>query len=397
MTALDERWNIRPEHFWLRGIRPEQPVDFDEKHAMWNVYGYAEASEILGDPATYTSDTAHLFPVDIDPALSEGDVTHLDPPEHTKLRALISSAFTPKVVGDLEPRIREITEELLDEVGGADRFDFVEALAFPLPVIVIAELLGLPRSDRDMLKQLTYQITENKSPFDLIDNSEVGGGNLRTLDDQMRQLHGYLHEHASERRRAPREDLLTRLVQAEVDGRRLTDGEVANFGTIVMFAGHITTTMLLGSTVLCLDAYPEHAAQVRADRTLVPSTIEESLRFLSPFPATSRATTTEVNIGGQLVPADQMLVVWLAAANRDGLQFADADVFDPTRDPNPHIAFSRGNHYCVGAPLARLEGRVALNVLLDRYSGMHTDPDSPPVFFPSMDLAGARSLPLRVA
>lgn len=397
MTALDERWNLRPEHFWLRGVHPEQPVEFDQKHGMWNIYGYAEAAEVLGDPVTFSSDTAHLFPVDIDPTLSEGDVTHLDPPEHTKLRALISHAFTPKVVADLEPRIRRITEELLDEVVGADRFDFVEALAFPLPVIVIAELLGLPAGDREMLKRLTYQITENKSPFDLLDRREVGDGGLDVLDDQMRQLHDYLHQHASERRKQPREDLLTRLVQAEVDGKRLTDAEVANFGTIVMFAGHITTTMLLGSTVLCLDAHPEHAARVRADRSLVPSTIEESLRFLSPFPATSRATTTEVELGGRRVPADQMLVVWLAAANRDGRQFPDADVFDPTRDPNPHIAFSRGNHYCVGAPLARLEGHVALNVLLDRYSRMSTDPDNPPEFFPAMDLAGARVLPLRVA
>lgn len=395
-TTLDDRWGFHPDHIWLRGMRPDNPVHFDENRNLWNIYGYPEAVEILADPATFSSDTAHVFHVDVDPALSEGDVTHMDPPEHTKMRALISSAFTPKVVADLAPRIAQITNELLDEVAGLDRFEFVQTLAFPLPVIVIAELLGLPASDRELLKAWTYKITESKSPFTLLDSDETDEAtNLQILDDQMKQLHGYLMDHLTERRNRPREDLLTRLVQAEIDGKRLSDNEAANFSSIVLFAGHITTTLLLGNTVLSLDANPAAAAKVREDRSTIPAVIEESLRFLSPFPATSRATTADVTIGDQRVPKDQMLVVWLGAANRDGRQFDRPDEFDASRDPNPHIGFSRGSHYCVGAPLARLEGRVALNILLDRFPVLATDPDSPPGFFPAMDLTGASFLPVR--
>jgi cytochrome P450 len=395
-AALADKWRIHPEHIWLRGVRPEESVRFDENRGLWNIYGYPEAIEVLNNPGTYSSDTARSFPINIDESLRAGDVTHLDPPEHTKMRALISHAFTPKMVADLEPRISEITHELLDEVTGQYELEFVSALAFPLPVIVIAELLGLPSSDRDQLKQWTYEITESKSPYTLLDNSEEGDSNLQVLDEQMRQLHEYLLGHAAERRHRPRQDLLTRLIQAQVDGKQLTNNEVANFASIVLFAGHITTTMLLGNTVLCLDAFPEQAARVREDRSLVPSAIEESLRFLSPFPATSRATTSKVHLGGRRIPANQMLVVWLGAANRDGRQFTNPDVFDLSRDPNPHIGFSRGSHYCVGAPLARLEGRVALNILLDRFPMLRTDWNNPPIFFPVMDLAGATVLPLRI-
>jgi cytochrome P450 len=313
------------------------------------------------------------------------------------MRKLIASAFTPRVVADLEPQIAEITHELIDAIGGESRFDFVDALAFPLPVIVIAELLGLPRSDRTLLKDWTYKITETKSPFTIQDaGDDDGATNMQILAEQARQLTSYLLEHLRDRRRHPREDLLTKLVQAEVDGQRLSDDEVAGFSSIVLFAGHITTTLLLGNTVLCLDANPEQAARVRADRALVPSAIEESLRFLSPFPATSRATTVDVELGDFPVPKYQMLVVWLGAANRDERQFDRPDEFDLTRDPNPHIGFSRGNHYCVGSPLARLEGRVALNILLDRFPTLRLDPDDQPSFFPVMDMTGARRLPVRV-
>ncbi len=397
-TSIPDRWGTHPDHIWLRGIRPEQRVQFDDKRGLWHVYGYPEAVEILSDPKVYSSDTARLFPIDIDESLHEGDVTHMDPPEHTKMRTLISSAFTPKVVADLEPRIRAITHELLDAVEGQDRFEFVKALAFPLPVIVIAELLGLPASDRELLKDWTYKITESKSPFTLKDSTAAEEKtNLQVFDEMSRKLNDYLLEHLTERRKRPREDLLTRLVQAEVDGKRLSDNEVAGFSSIVLFAGHITTTLLLGNTLLCLDATPDEAVRVREDRSRVPAVIEETLRFLSPFPATSRATTETVGLGGCKVPADQMLVVWLGAANRDERQFERPDVFDSSRDPNPHIGFSRSSHYCVGAPLARLEGRVALNVLLDRLPTLGVDPEEPPVFFPAMDLAGACVLPVRTA
>jgi hypothetical protein len=155
--------------------------------------------------------------------------------------------------------------------------------------------------------------------------------------------------------------------------------------------------MLLGNTVLCLDRHPEQARRVRADRSLVPSAIEESLRYFSPFAALGRITNSEVELAGQTIPAEELLLVWIAAANRDPRQFPDPGVFDVSRDPNPHVAFGRGIHFCIGAPLARLEGRVALNILLDRFPSLRTDPQAPPMFRPSPNMTGVNKLPLLIS
>lgn len=169
---------------------------------------------------------------------------------------------------------------------------------------------------------------------------------------------------------------------------------MVNFAIVLLLAGHITTTMLLGNTVLCLDAYPEQQDRARADRASIPAVIEESLRLFTPFAALGRATTREVELGGVSIPADQMVMCWLGAANRDPRQFPDPDAFDPHRDPSPHLAFGRGIHFCLGAPLARLEGRVALNILLDRFDRLRTDPEDPVQFIPTPTLTGVRRLPL---
>ncbi|MGH4026912.1 MAG: cytochrome P450, partial [Pseudonocardiaceae bacterium] len=306
----------------------------------------------------------------------------------------VSHAFTPKVVADLEPRIAELTHELLDAVAGQERMELVADLAYPLPEIVIAELLGVPSSDRHLFKQWVDKMLQNSEQFSLVDRSEEQERAMEAALEQNKHLTDYLGEHAAERKLRPREDLLTKLVQAEVDGEHLSPVEVANFANILLLAGHITTTMLLGNTVLCLDAHPEQCARARADRSTLPAVIEESLRFLSPFATLGRATLREVELGGTRIPADQLLMVWVAAANRDARQFTDPDTFDPTRDPNPHLAFGRGIHFCLGAPLARLEGRVALNILLDRFPELRTDPQQPPEFIPSPNMTGVRKLPL---
>ncbi|MFI0466887.1 cytochrome P450 [Saccharopolyspora sp. 5N102] len=385
---------VDPQHFWLRGEKPASPVDFDEERGVWNVYGHPETVEILSDPKTFSSNVARLVPVDLDPAFLEGDLTQMDPPFHRKLRRLVSHAFTPKIVADLEPRIAALTHELLDAVADRDRFELVADLAYPLPVIVIAELLGVPSSDRDLFRQWVEEQVGGGQQLSVVDQGEEQQRELNAGLESFRKILDYFLEHAAERRRNPREDLLTQLVQAEVDGERLTDNEVVNFANLLLGAGHITTTMLLGNTVMCLDAHPEQAARVRADRALVPGAIEESLRLLTPFALTYRATMTETEVGGRRVPADQVLSVWLGAANRDDRVFADPDAFDPARDPNPHIAFGRGIHFCLGAPLARLEGRIAMNILLDRFPVLRTDPANQPVLMPGTDMIGATSLPL---
>ncbi|WP_416309469.1 cytochrome P450 [Saccharopolyspora sp. NFXS83] len=392
MTAIEE-WGLSESQFWLHGEQPSSPVQHDESLGFWNVYGYPEAMRILSDPATCSSDTTRVFPQG--KQFAEGNLVRMDPPEHNKLRKLVSHAFTPKVVAGLEPRIAELTGELLDAVDGADRLELVADLAYPLPVIVIAELLGVPGSDRDLFKKWVDGMFTRDARMSLSDPTPEQQRELQEVLAQVGHLTDYLGEHAAERRRHPREDLLSKLVEAEVDGEKLTHDEVVNFANVLLIAGHITTTMLLGNTVLCLDAHPEHQARARADRSTLPGVIEESLRFLSPFAAVGRITTTEVELGGRRVPADQLVLTWVAAANRDPRRFPDPNVFDPTRDPNPHLGFGRGIHFCLGAPLARLEGKVALNLLLDRFPKLATDPADPPDFQPNPNMTGVRKLPLR--
>ncbi|MEX2971733.1 cytochrome P450 [Streptomyces sp. C184] len=394
MNLLPEKWNVNPQHFWLRGEHPDEPVSFDPDLGLWNVYGYPEAVEILGDFKSFSSNTTRLLPTEVDESLNDGVLFQMDPPQHRKLRKLVSHAFSPKTVANLEPRINRLAHELLDKAAERDRLELVSDLAYPLPVIVIAELLGIPGSDRDLFKAWVDRLFESTGQFSLVNHDEDQERALQTQLDVTKDMTDYLRGHVTERRQEPREDLLTGLVQAEVDGERLTDQQIVTFANILLVAGHITTTMLLGNTVLCLDAHPEAFAEVRANRSALPGVIEESLRFFTPFTAAARATATEVEIAGVRVPADQMLMVWVAAANRDGRQFADPDVFDPSRDPNPHLGFGRGMHFCLGASLARVEARIALNVLLDRFPTLHTAPEEPPAFVVSPEMSGVHTLPL---
>lgn len=398
--TLADLWESHPRQFWLRGRRPERPVRFDPTTGVWDVYGYPEAVQVLGDPHTFSSDTMRVLPDSVTRGrqdLREGNLIQVDEPEHRKLRRLVSEAFTPKVIAELEPRIRALTQELLDAAAPRGALELVADLAYPLPVIVISDLLGVPRSDRDLFKRWVDELVNNLDLFSMREQTEEQRRKIDVVFAQREHLTGYLGEHAAERRRRPREDLLTKLVQAEVDGERLADNEVVNFANLLLIAGHITTTMLLGNTVLCLAAHPEHLARVRADHGALPAVIEESLRFLTPFAAVGRATMSEVELGGERIAADQMVMVWIAAANRDGRQFERPDEFDPRRESNPHLAFGRGIHFCLGAPLARLEGRVALEVLLDRFPALRIDPGSRPEFIANPLMTGVRRLPLLVA
>ena len=398
-TTPADTWGLHESQFWLRGKQPEKRVEFAEELGMWNVYGHPEIEEILRDPATFSSDTTRLIPREMMPeadleAMSAGNLLQLDPPLHNKMRKLVSRAFTPKVVADLEPRIAAITHEMLDAAGSSGRLELVEDLAYPLPVIVIAELLGVPASDRYLFKGWVDKLFDSSVQFSLKEQSEAQQADVERSLEGQKALADYLAEHVDERRKQPREDLLTKLVEAELDGERLSRNEVVNFANILLLAGHITTTMLLGNTVLSLDTHPEWDERARADRTLVPAVIEESLRYLTPFAAVARTTTREAEVGGVTVPADQMLMIWVAAANRDERVFAEPDTFDPLRDPNPHLAFGRGIHFCIGAPLARLEGRVAMNILFDRYPALRTIPGEPPKFQINQNMTGVRELPL---
>jgi cytochrome P450 len=402
MITEFDTWGVHEQQFWLRGTTADQPVAFDAESGMWNVYGHAEASKVLSNPKLFSSNMMRLMAAEMGADIEEasaGELLYLDPPRHTRLRRLVNHAFTPKVLADLQPRIAGLTHDLLDEAEVTDRLELVSALAYPLPVIVIAELLGIPASDRDLFRRWAESLIPSTSTEDvsIVGRFEGQEEVTETTLQQRKEFGEYLAEHIEDRRKHPREDLLSGLVHAEVEGEQLCDKEIATLADVLLLAGHVTTTMLLGNTILCLDAHPDEFARVRADRSRLPDVMEESLRYLPPFAVTSRATTAEAEVGGVRIPADQLVMVWLGAANRDPLVFDDPTEFRPGRDPNPHLTFSRGIHYCIGAGLARLEGRIALDILFDRFPEITTIPDEPPRFIRSSQMLNAFTLPLAVS
>ncbi|MEV4897900.1 cytochrome P450 [Nonomuraea sp. NPDC055795] len=397
MVEFAKKYDIPQQLFWLHGPITKPPVAYDPATESWNVHGYQEALDVFGDPVAFSSDTIRLIPEEL---TSEGTVhldgfiTQMDPPEHGKLRKLAGSAFTRTVIADLEPRIAALTGELLDAARERGGLELVADLAYPLPVVVIAELLGVPASDRELFKRWADMLFLNNNPSSHKDVSDARKAEARTSAGNWQEMADYLAAHAAERRLHPRADLLTQLVEAEVDGERLPGEDVVNFAIVLLLAGHITTTLLLGNTVLCLDAYPEYQERARTDRSTIPAVIEESLRLLTPFAMMARSTTRTIEIGGATIPPDEMVTVWLAAANRDPRVFAAPELFDLGRATNPHLAFGRGIHFCLGAPLARLEGRIALNLLFDRYGDLRVNTDQGVEFLDTSIMTGVGRLPL---
>ena len=358
---------------WLEAGRVRGQVHFDDTQQCWHVLGHPEVGAVLSDPAVFSSDITVLRPAQDDLALFQrGNFVQMDPPQHRKLRTLVSQAFTPRVVADLEPRIAELTTQLLDEVD--ERFDLIDALAYPLPVIVIAEMLGVPASDRPLFRRWA----------DVLFSQDVDPDqSLRSASEQavtavaptMREMNAYFLDHIRSRRASPGRDLTSKLVQAEVDGERLADEEIIGFVGLLLLAGHVTTTATLGNSVVCFQDAPDAVAQVRADPGLLPAAIEEVLRVRTPFPRLARMTTADAELAGVTIPAGQVVIPWLTAANRDERVFAEPHRFDVHRTPNPHLSFGHGIHFCLGAPLARLEARVALRLLLERYRDVEVAAD----------------------
>lgn len=376
---------------WLARMRDEHPV-WQENDGAYHVFRHEDVSRVLADPAVFSNDSSRINPELAH--LVRGNINSMDPPEHAKLRTLVSQAFTPRTVAGLAPRITELTIELLDQVTG-DEFDLVDALTFPLPVIVIAELLGVPAQDRGLFRAWIDRLLSLQG---LSSREEVNTDSPDFLDritEATHEMDGYLLEHCRDRRRNPKDDLISRLTLAEVDGERLSDDEVVKFANVLFAAGNITTTLLLGNAVMCLDGTPGALTRLRADRGLVRPTIEEVLRLRPPFTTVSRVTTRDVEVAGTLIPANRMVTPWLMSANQDERRFLEPRRFDIDRDSSRHLAFSRGIHFCIGAPLARLEGEIALGALLDRYREIAVRWDEP-IGFHERGIWGAKNVPVRV-
>ncbi|MER6416258.1 cytochrome P450 [Streptomyces humidus] len=371
---------------WLRRMRDEQPV-WRDPAGRYHVFRHEDIQRITADPATFSSDTVtRLSGGERQPP--GGTLLLLDPPRHGKLRRLVSKVFTAKMVNELAPRITEVATELLDGLDGRDRFDLIEAFANPLPVIVISSLLGVPPSDRPLFQVWADNLLT--VDWETPEGAEVMGRTVQELD-------AYLRRHVAERRAREYDDLMSLLVRAEVDGESLNDDDVVSFAALLLLAGHVTTAVLLGNMLLTLDAEPAVQAGLRADRARVTPFVEEVLRCRPPFLKIERVPTVPVEIAGEKVPENAMVYLWLLSANRDERIFPDPDRFLPGRSNARQVAFGHGIHYCLGAPLARMEGQIALDLMLDRYAGIRVDRDAPLSYFDNrVNVFGLRRLPLMV-
>ncbi|MGC5260431.1 cytochrome P450 [Streptomyces cyaneofuscatus] len=377
---------------WFRTKLDTTPVYRDEEKG-WQVFGYDDIARILADTTTFSSDTARAFnppQPDLD-FFDMGNLVTTDPPRHRQLRSLINSGFTPRAVAGLTPMIERITHTLLDAVDGKDRFDLIDSVAYALPITVICELLGLPMEDEPLFRVWGEALGT-------VDAATVPPDQLRDeVAPAVRDMNAYLMDQVRRRRKQPTDDVISKLANAEVDGKQLEDGEIVGITGLTMFAGHATTMALIANAVLLFDRHPESGAAVRADRSLLRNAAEEVLRLRPPFPRLARVVTADTEIGGHAIAAGELVTPWIGAGNRDASRFPDPDRFDIHRHTGSSLVFGQGIHFCLGAPLARLEGRIALDILMDRYADISVDASEPVEFENPWQLITPKRLPVRVS
>ena len=375
-------------------MRRFQPVAQIKRYGLFIAFNYEDVKRVLTDYASFSSDMSNLpAAVASDRKLTTNLITS-DPPMHTKLRGIVTRAFTNKAVSSLEPRIAELTHQMLDAVIDSGRMDMIDDLAYPLPVVVIAEMLGIPAEDRAKFRVWSDQLV--RSADDLFgDRKEMGpqteGGNPLVMDG----MGPYLHDIIEDRRRHPREDLISGLIAAELDGEQLTETELMEFCSLLLVAGNVTTTNLIGNTILTLAQHPRDLARLQAQPDLLPGAIEEVLRYRSPVQFMFRIAKQRVTLSGRTIEPGNMVLAIIGSANRDEAKFPRANRFVLDRGANQHIAFGQGIHYCLGAPLARLEARVALGIILSRLQDIQLATAWPLTPGDALILHGVRHLPLK--
>ncbi|GAB3381798.1 cytochrome P450 family protein [Amycolatopsis echigonensis] len=393
--AGEELW--QSTHEWLARRRESGavcPITAGRGIPSYLVTGYEQARELLNDPRVSkdSTDVQRVIAAKVGQDIQGPDFGTLltrhmlnsDPPVHTRLRKLVNKAFTARTVARLRPRIQEIADALLDEMARHDEIDLVQAFAEPLPITVICELLGVRVEDRSEFTAWSHTLLS----FAMDQESQAAAA---------RAMQNYLQQLVASKRAEPAEDLLSDLVHASDEGDSLDENELISMAFLLLVAGHETTVNLIANATFALLRAPEQAEKLRADPSLMPGAVEEFLRFDGPINfATLRYTVEDVEAGGTTIPADEFLQISLLSANRDPEKFPDPDTLDVTRPPGGHLAFGHGIHYCVGAPLARLEAQIALGSLLARFPKLSLAvPAESIVYRPSSLVHGVLALPVR--
>ncbi|SED57221.1 Cytochrome P450 [Amycolatopsis tolypomycina] len=388
LFAAERRPDPYPHYRRWRESRPVAAL----ADRMFAVSGLAEATQVLRDPAFGHPEPEYLDPADRlpdQPVDESGRVVRaflsLNPPDHTRLRRLVAKAFTPRMAEQLAPRIEEITASLIDRAPA--EFDLMTALAKPLPVEVIAELLGVPLDDRERFAEWSHAMARALDPQFL-----QPPGTLEPAVKARQSFVGYFRSLAAERRRTPGDDLLSALVAVSDAGDVLTEGELLVTLTLLLIAGHETTTNLIGNGVLALLRGPDGLKPLGTDGEHAARVVEEVLRYDSPAQLTARTALRDTTLGGLAVPAGSQLIILIGAANRDPATGPAPETFDPAREPGRHLAFGQGIHFCLGAPLARLEARIAFRELARRRPDLTQS--GPPEWNPTTTLRGLSALPV---
>ena len=369
-----------------RYLHASAPVQWNDVLQAWLLARYTDVVSVLTDARFSADRTKQGLPEPPDGYQLAKSMLVSDPPDHTRLRALVQKAFTPRMIDQLRPRIVTVVGELLERMAERDEpLDLIGDLAYPLPVVVIAELLGVPAEDRVTFQEWSALLAASLDP---LVSPELMDRVVAARD----ALHGYLRGIIAERRQQPRADLISALVAVEERGDVLSEPELVVMCTLLLIAGHETTVNLIGNGTLALLRHPEALARLQADPALITSAIEELLRFDSPVQMTGRIATQPLEIGGQKIARGEWVLPLIGAANHDPTQFSDPDTLDIARAPNPHVAFGRGIHFCLGAPLARLEGQIAIGSLVRRFPKLALAGE--PVRRNQITLRGLQSLPV---
>jgi cytochrome P450 len=388
---FEKSLRVDPHTTWRR-LRDEAPVYYNDRYDFWALSRFADVDATHRDAKTFSSAHGTVLEIMSENSMnSEGMMIFLDPPDHTRLRRLVSKAFTPRRIGEIETNVRALCADLLDARRGEASWDYVQEFGALLPSSVIGTLLGVPAEDSETVRgmiDLMFHIEPGKGMIN--DTSMMAGFNL----------HSYISEQLALRKGNPQDDLLTDLVQAEIvddDGttRRLTAAESANFAVLLVSAGTETVARLIGWAGLLLAAHPDQRAELVANPALIPNTVEELLRYESPSPVQGRWTTREVELHGQRIPAESKVLLLTGSAGRDEREFPDADRFDIHRQMDRHVSFGYGIHLCLGAALARMEGRIAIEETLLRYPDWSVDADQAVLLFTST-VRGYSKLPIVV-